>query len=109
MILDEYILPSEPITDYRTQWSGIRPGDLIGAPSFREVRQRVADLVRGRIIIGHAIDNDLRALMLPHPPALVRDTSVYPGLRQELAAAAPSVRPRSLSRCLPREKSNRQC
>ena len=62
VILDEYILPDEPITDYRTRWSGIRPRDLVGAPSFREVRQRVADAVRGRILIGHALDNDLRAL-----------------------------------------------
>jgi hypothetical protein len=92
VILDEYVTPDEAVTDYRTKWSGIRPRDLIGAPSFREVRQRVAAAVRGRILVGHAIDNDLRVLRLPHPPALIRDTSLYPGLRRELAAVVPSVR-----------------
>jgi RNA exonuclease 4 len=28
-VYDKYVLPTEPVTDYRTRWSGIREGDLV--------------------------------------------------------------------------------
>eukprot|EP00961_Rhodomonas_salina_P222088 3003527-Rhodomonas_salina.2 len=84
-LLDEYVRPTERITDFRTKYSGIRPRDLVGAPAFEDVRQRVASLVRGKILIGHAVHNDLKVLGLPHPPTLTRDTSLYLPLRRELA------------------------
>ena len=90
--MDEYVKPTQRVTDYRTRWSGIRAKDLVGAPSFQEVRQRAAAILRGRILVGHALHNDLAVLKLSHPPALIRDTSLYPGLRQELASALASVR-----------------
>eukprot|EP00960_Hanusia_phi_P051314 760719-Hanusia_phi.AAC.6 len=58
-LLDEYVKPSEKVTNYRTRWSGIRPRDLVKAPSFQDVRQRVVNLIRGKILVGHAIHNDL--------------------------------------------------
>jgi RNA exonuclease 4 len=85
-LLDSYVRPTERITDYRTRWSGIRARDLVGAPSFDSVRQRVAQLVRGKILVGHAIHNDLRVLNITHPPALIRDTAFFSGLRRALAA-----------------------
>lgn len=81
-LFDSYVRPTEPITDYRTRWSGIRASDLVGAPSFDTVRQRVVQLIRGRILIGHAIFNDLNVLNITHPPALIRDTAFYPGSPQ---------------------------
>jgi RNA exonuclease 4 len=83
-LFDSYVRPTEPITDYRTRWSGIRASDLVGAPSFDTVRQRVVQLIRGRILIGHAIHNDLNVLNITHPPALIRDTAFYPGSPQSL-------------------------
>lgn len=87
-LLDSYVRPTERITDYRTRWSGIRAHDLVGAPNFENVRQRVVQLIRGKILVGHAIHNDLNVLNITHPPALIRDTAFYPGLRQALAAVA---------------------
>ncbi len=88
-LLDSYVRPTETVTDYRTRWSGIRARDLVGAPSFDSVRQRVAQLIRGKILVGHAIHNDLNVLNIAHPPALIRDTAFYPGLRRALVQASP--------------------
>lgn len=38
-------------------------------------------MVKGRILVGHSIRNDLRALRLEeHPRELLRDTAKYPAL-----------------------------
>jgi DNA polymerase III epsilon subunit-like protein len=39
--------------------SGIKPGDLDGAPPFEEVRAKVKELIKDKIIVGHALFNDL--------------------------------------------------
>ncbi len=63
VLLDEHVAQKERVTDYRTRFSGIRPRDLVGAPSLEEVQQRVADMFKGRIVVGHAITNDLTVSM----------------------------------------------
>jgi RNA exonuclease 4 len=87
-LLDNYVRPTETVTDYRTRWSGIRARNLVGAPTFDSVRQRVAQLIRGKILVGHAIHNDLKVLNITHPPALIRDTAFFPGLRRALSAVS---------------------
>ncbi|QRV98444.1 exonuclease domain protein [Ceratobasidium sp. AG-Ba] len=81
VVLDEYVQQRERVTDYRTQWSGIRPEDMIHAKPFREVQDRVAELLApaDRILVGHALHNDLSALLLSHPASRTRDTQVYAG------------------------------
>lgn len=76
-IYDAYVLPTEEVTDYRTRVSGIRPGDLTresGAKSFKLVQKEVADLIEGRVLVGHALNNDLDVLFLSHPRKKTRDT-----------------------------------
>ncbi|KIK92013.1 hypothetical protein PAXRUDRAFT_67738, partial [Paxillus rubicundulus Ve08.2h10] len=72
IILDVFVRQREQVIDYRTQWSGVRRGDL--ATSFEQVQKTVADLIKDRILIGHAVYNDLKALLLSHPSAQTRDT-----------------------------------
>lgn len=60
VLLDTFVQPRERVTDYRTWVSGIRESDLRGAPSFDVVQKQVAELVEGRVLIGHAIDNDTK-------------------------------------------------
>jgi RNA exonuclease 4 len=74
VLLDEFVSQKERIVDYRTQWSGIRPADMVHARPFEEVQQKVANILKDRILIGHAIFNDLRALLLDHPRQYLRDT-----------------------------------
>lgn len=86
VLLDEYVSPTEPITDYRTHLSGIRAGDLVGARSFKEIKKRVLSMFKECIVVGHSVQNDLSALRIWHPPELTRDTALYMPLRRELAA-----------------------
>ena len=92
-LYDKYVLPMEKVTDYRTEVSGIRPRDIRkggGALAFAQVQREVASLLQGRLLIGHAVHHDLKSMMLQHPRAQLRDTSLYPPLRSK------DGRPRSL-------------
>ena len=61
--------------------TGLTARDVSRGRDFFEVQGEVATLIRNRTLIGHALHNDLAALMLSHPKALVRDTSQYVPLR----------------------------
>jgi len=74
ILLDGTVKQRERVVDYRTEWSGIRPGDMVNALPFVEVQRRVADLLKDKILVGHAVFNDLKALLLSHPFPSTRDT-----------------------------------
>ncbi|XP_051151740.1 RNA exonuclease 4 [Andrographis paniculata] len=77
VIYDEYVRPVEYVVDFRTQISGIRPHDLRKAKNFNVAQKKVAEVIKGRIIVGHALRNDLKALLLSHPKTDIRDTAEY--------------------------------
>jgi RNA exonuclease 4 len=72
--LDIFVRQRESVTDWRTSVSGITPHHMSSAVTFSKAQKQVADLIKDRILIGHAIENDLKALLLSHPRNLVRDT-----------------------------------
>lgn len=82
IVLDTYVKVPAPVTDYRTHISGItkemlqpRPGHSL--MTFTEVREKVQSILRGKILIGHGLENDLKALGLYHPWTDIRDTATY--------------------------------
>lgn len=75
VILDKYVKPSETVTDYRTPISGIRPKDIEGGEDFSVIQKEVANIIRGKILVGHALKNDFDVLRLNHPALLIRDTA----------------------------------
>ncbi|KAM7251128.1 hypothetical protein ACFE04_023011 [Oxalis oulophora] len=77
VLYDEFVRPIEFVVDFRTEISGIRPRDLRKAKDFRVVQKDVADLTKGKILVGHALRNDLKALLLTHPKKDIRDTAEY--------------------------------
>ncbi|GMY31931.1 RNA exonuclease 4 [Fagus crenata] len=77
VIYDEFVRPVERVVDFRTEISGIRPRDLRKAKDFWVVQKAVADITKGRILVGHALHNDLKVLLLSHPKMDLRDTSEY--------------------------------
>ncbi|TYJ55872.1 hypothetical protein B9479_003395 [Cryptococcus floricola] len=91
IILDTFVQPREPVTDYRTWISGVRAQDLITGRDFADVGKEVAELLEGKVLVGHAIENDLKALMLAHPGPLTRDTQAYKGLREKLNNKRPGL------------------
>jgi RNA exonuclease 4 len=42
-----------------------------------QCQESVAGLIKGKILVGHALKNDLDVLMLSHPRTMIRDTSGY--------------------------------
>jgi len=83
LLYDSYVTPLEEVTDYRTEVSGIREENLTEAPTLKEVQGKVAEIIDNRILVGHAIKNDLKALKLHHPGHLIRDTSKFYLFRQQ--------------------------
>jgi RNA exonuclease 4 len=61
--------------------SGVRPEDLVGAPHFKEVRKRVSELLKGKILVGHGLKHDMQALFLGRDKRMLRDTSEYEPFR----------------------------
>jgi len=80
-VYDEYVQPTEPVTDYRTFISGITAQDLLSennhAVDLNTCRNQVEQLLHGKILIGHALKNDLHALQIHHPWQNTRDTAKY--------------------------------
>jgi RNA exonuclease 4 len=77
IVYDSYIQPQCTVTDYRTFVSGIKEEDLKDAGSFETCRAEVLELLDGKVLIGHALKNDLNALNISHPWSQIRDTGKY--------------------------------
>ncbi|KAL9182201.1 hypothetical protein ACHAXT_012853 [Thalassiosira profunda] len=79
VVYDALVKVAEPVTDHRTFVSGITAADLESdaAVSFDEARGAVAALIEGKVVVGHGLKNDWRALGLHHPWHLTRDTAKY--------------------------------
>lgn len=91
-LYDSFVMPKEAVTDYRTFVSGITPELLQSARTLEAVQTDVAKLLDGKVLIGHAIRNDLNALLLGHPKRDIRDTSSYPGFRQLAGGKTPALK-----------------
>lgn len=79
VIIDKYVKPDLPITNYFTQFSGITPEILANVTTTLQDVQKelLAILTPSSILLGHSLDSDMNALKLTHP--FVVDTSlVYP-------------------------------
>lgn len=92
VLYDQYVAPQERVVDYRTDVSGVRPSDLKNAPSFAQVQEDVATLIKNKTLIGHAISTDLKVLLLDHPRKHIRDTAKYKPFQQRLSTKYPSLK-----------------
>jgi len=79
VLLDTFVKVPERITDFRTWVSGVRAKNINAdtAMELHACRNMVGKLLKGKILIGHSLSNDLKALMLDHPRRDVRDTARY--------------------------------
>jgi RNA exonuclease 4 len=105
IVLDTYVRVDEPVTDYRTFISGIKEEHVTSdrAMPLDYVQNLVAGILRGKILIGHGLENDLKALCLNHPWTDIRDTAKYAPFMTKVETSsilslvdAPELRPRKL-------------
>jgi RNA exonuclease 4 len=77
--MDEYVKQTRKVIDYRTFVSGINEIDLQlnASLTIEDVRQKVQSILADKILVGHALKNDLRALGITHPWYATRDTAKY--------------------------------
>ncbi|XP_021507616.1 RNA exonuclease 4 [Meriones unguiculatus] len=91
-VYDKYVKPTEPVTDYRTAVSGIRPENLKQGEEFEVVKKEVAEMLKGRILVGHALHNDLKVLFLDHPKKKIRDTQKFKPFKRQVRSGRPSLK-----------------
>ncbi|XP_053774878.1 RNA exonuclease 4 isoform X2 [Desmodus rotundus] len=91
-IYDKYVRPAQPVTNYRTAVSGIRPEHLQQGERLEVVQKEVAEMLRGRILVGHALHNDLKVLFLDHPKKKIRDTQKYKPFKSQVRSGRPSLK-----------------
>jgi RNA exonuclease 4 len=98
VILDTFVKVPVEVTDYRTFVSGIEAKHLEGdgAKTLPEVRKIVKEILHGKILIGHALENDLAALQIDHPWHDIRDSANYPPFMKAGESDATVLRPRKL-------------
>jgi len=80
LVYESLVLPDSQVADYNTRFSGITQKDLESGPTknLKEVQNDLMGFINAdTILVGHGLENDLRALQLVH--SVVLDTSaVFP-------------------------------
>ena len=106
VVLDQYVQPTQPVTDYRTHVSGITADQLLaenGAVPWQTCHDTILELLHisplnpegwldysqtTQILVGHGLKNDLAVLGLPgYPWYLQRDTTKWEPFLQSTTAA----------------------
>lgn len=80
VLYDKYIRPEMPVVDYRTRWSGITRQHMRKAIPFQVAQKEILKLLKGKVVVGHALHNDFQALKYTHPRSQTRDTTYVPNL-----------------------------
>lgn len=79
VLLSSFVSCNGEVTNYNTEISGVCEVDLINAPGFPEVVQKVRKILEDAdIIVGHGLHHDMEVLGFEFPEEKVRDTSTYP-------------------------------
>lgn len=79
VVLDTYVKVDEGVTDYRTFVSGIEPKHIRSnsAMPLQKVQRLVSNILNGKILVGHGLENDLKVMGIHHPWCDIRDTAKF--------------------------------
>ncbi|RCK63472.1 RNA exonuclease 4 [Candida viswanathii] len=92
VLFDSYVRPQGKVTDFRTWVSGVESFHLRDAIEFRRAQEITGELLKGKVLVGHAIKNDLDMLYLGHPKSMIRDTSKFKKFRAIAGGKAPGLK-----------------
>ncbi|CAK9290449.1 unnamed protein product [Gordionus sp. m RMFG-2023] len=65
--------------------------DITGM-TYKDMNEDVADILKDKILVGHALKNDLKVLYLTHPRSKIRDTSKHKFFCQAVKTKYPSLK-----------------
>lgn len=91
-LLDTYVKPEGRVTNWRTWVSGVAPQHMHSAISFNEARKKVGEIISDRIVVGHAVHNDLSCLNISVPKHRIRDTSRFPDFKKLNGGKTPALK-----------------
>ncbi|KZT53047.1 hypothetical protein CALCODRAFT_422589, partial [Calocera cornea HHB12733] len=85
-VIDYYVQPSVPVTNYRTYTTGITSEMLFSdsAIPFDRVQELVGEIIRDKFIIGYTLWLDFNILGIRHPARDTRDIGLYLPFRAAL-------------------------
>ncbi|GAB7363775.1 hypothetical protein MBLNU230_g4343t1 [Neophaeotheca triangularis] len=79
VVLDEFVKPKDPVTDYLTAYSGVTAAKLEGVTTTMEdIQKKLLEIITPQtILVGQSLNGDLKALQFTHP--FIIDTAlVFP-------------------------------
>jgi RNA exonuclease 4 len=79
VLLDTFVQVPIRVTDFRTHVSGVEPKHIKNSTAMEVTKCRVlvATILKDKILVGHSLINDLKALLMTHPKSEIRDTAKY--------------------------------
>lgn len=92
IIYDKFVKPTEKVTDYRTSLNGIQPKDIEHGEEISELKKEVAQILKNKLLVGHALERHFRLLNISHPEHMLRDTSTYPQFMKLTGGYPPSLK-----------------
>ncbi|KAE8380376.1 ribonuclease H-like domain-containing protein [Aspergillus bertholletiae] len=95
ILVDKGVVPTKPVTDWCTPWSGMTPGRLENMKrkgktvnGWTEARAEVFKFVDDdTILVGHALQNDVRALEMRHIKVLDTATVTKHAVTKEMVGS----------------------
>ncbi|CAL4103314.1 unnamed protein product [Meganyctiphanes norvegica] len=80
VLYDTCVKPREKVTNYRTHVSGLTREKIENGKDFKTAQKDVKNILKGKILIGHSLTNDLKVLHF-HQQFRMYDTQKYAPFR----------------------------